>query len=151
MLGARLLLKLIITDIVEPHGIPKKRRKLILSREEKSAIVANEMLSDESINIAMNMLHQQFPAFDGLVDSSIGKLHAFPIVVSDKPYIQILHAGEMHWVCVGNTKNGKKDNAAHYLYDSFANGICNDVIDQIAGFSFCRQSELIVNTMPVQQ
>ena len=35
----------------------------------------------------------------------------------DKPYIQLLHAGSIHWVRISDMKTNKCDNGTHYIYD----------------------------------
>ena len=92
--------EVVITGTVEAHGIIRKRRKLNFSKEEKDAIIGKEMLSDESINIAQNLLKQQFPNLNGLVDTSVGKCQEFDIIPAKQRYVQILHAGSLHWICV---------------------------------------------------
>ena len=57
------------------------------------------MLSDESINIAQNLLYVQFPELCGFQDTVIGKTQKFEKVKEKKNVIQLLHAGSMHWVC----------------------------------------------------
>ena len=110
------------------------------------------MLTDESINLAMNFLHVQFPLFDGLADSSIGKWNEFDIIRNTSSYIQILHAGSLHWICVANTSKEKVENQIHYLYDSLTpSKLLDDVVKQIAAYSFCRQDELLLEIEPVQQ
>ena len=54
------------------------------------------MLTDESINLAQNLLVKQFPGILGLRDTCLGKMDQFEIIPLDKPYIQLLHAGFMH-------------------------------------------------------
>ena len=49
------------------------------------------MLTDESINIAQQMLADQFPEFDGFFDTVTGATQSFDIVKSDKKFIQVLH------------------------------------------------------------
>ena len=44
----------------------KTTRKLKFSREEKSNILNNKMLSGESIDLAQQLLKKQFPIFGGL-------------------------------------------------------------------------------------
>ena len=69
--------EIVLTKIVPAHGKVNKRRKLKYSAEEKKCIINNEMLTDESINLAMNLLHKQYPQLLGLADSSIGKMSYF--------------------------------------------------------------------------
>ena len=54
------------------------------------------MLTDESINLAQNLLVKLFPGILGLRDTCLGKMHQFEIIQLDKSYIQLLHAGFMH-------------------------------------------------------
>ena len=76
-----------------------KRRNLLFSLEEKATILNKQMLTDESINIAQNILKKQFPKIAVLQDTVIGKTQAFDIIRNEGNYIQILHAGSFHWIC----------------------------------------------------
>ena len=126
-----------ITGYVEASGPTKKKRKLCFSKEEENVIDQGEMLSDESINIAQNLLSSQFPEIKGLQDTVLSKLQEFVVINKDKSYIQILHAGSLHWFCVANTLPQKIDNEIHYLYDSMKKKlISRDVLNQISSFSF---------------
>ena len=62
-----------ITGYIEAHGPVKKRRTMLLSDDEKKLIEGNEMLTEESINLAMSLIHEQFSHIGGLIDSAIGK------------------------------------------------------------------------------
>ena len=53
----------------------------------------------------------------GLTDSPIFKYQQLDIVPREKGYIQILHAGSMHWICVANMIGGKSSNQMHYVFD----------------------------------
>ena len=67
-------------------------------------------------------------------------------------YIQIMHAGSMRWFCVGNINSGKSSNQMRYVFDHlFLRKIQQDVIHQIAAYSFCPKNELIILVMLVQQ
>ena len=141
-----------VTGEIPARGTHKKRRKLIFSEREKYIILSKEMLTDESINLAMNMIHEQFPQIGGLTDSSIGKLQQFDIVPPTAQYIQILHCEPLHWVCVANMSNLKSDNHFHMLYDSLAaTKAREDVVDQVVDYSSCLEKKLIIKRMPVQQ
>ena len=107
------------------------------------------MLTDESIN-ATGLIHEQFPNIGGLSDSSIDKWPQFDIVPRENGYIQILYAGSVHWICVANMASGKSSNQMHYVFDSlFSRKILQDVIHQIAAYSFCLENESIIHVMPV--
>ena len=96
----------------------KPKRKLIFSIQEKCNILQGKMLTDESIKLAQKLLAKQFPGISGLMDTCLEKLHQFGIIPVDKPYIQLLHAGSMHWVCILNMETSKYDNGTHYVSDS---------------------------------
>ena len=54
------------------------------------------MLSDESINLAQNLLKEQFPELSGFQDTVIGKTQSFDIVKTDGNFIQLLDVGSLH-------------------------------------------------------
>ena len=56
-----------------------RHRNLLSSDREKGLILNNKMLTDESINIAMQILKRKFPETDGLKDATLGKVHQFSI------------------------------------------------------------------------
>ena len=141
-----------ITGYIEAHGPVKKRRTMLLSDDEKKLIEGNEMLTEESINLAVSLIHEQFSHIGGLTDSSIGKCQQFDIAPRENGYIQILHAGSMQWICVANMTSRKSSNQVHYVFDSlFSRKVQQDVIHQIVAYSFCPENELIIHVMPVQQ
>ena len=56
----------IITKEVSNNGEPlRKKRKIVFSESERSTILNNMMLTDESINMAQQMLADQFTEFEG--------------------------------------------------------------------------------------
>ena len=139
--------EIVIAGYVEAHGPVKKRRTMLFSDDEKKLIKGNEMLTDGSINLGMSLIHEQCSHIAGLTDSSIGKCQQFDIVPRENGYIQILHAGSMHWICVTNMNIGKSSNQVHYVFDSlFSRKIQQDVIHQIAAYSFCSENELIITS-----
>ena len=133
-------------------GPAKKQRNLKFSEYEKDIIQNGEMLIDESINIAQNLLKEQFPHFAGLYDTLLGKTQEFDVIPSDQPFIQILHVGSLHWVCAGNTECTSDNNQLHFLYDSLSGkNVSLDVAKQVSAYSFCRADELYIETQEVQQ
>ena len=62
-----------ITGYAEAHGPVRKRRTMLFSHDGKKLIEGNGMLTDESINLAMSLIHEQFSYIGGLTDSAIGK------------------------------------------------------------------------------
>ena len=67
-------------------------------------------MSDQSTNLAMGLIHEQFLHIGGLADFSTGKCQQFDIVSRENGCIEILHAGSMHWICVANITSGKSSN-----------------------------------------
>ena len=125
---------------------------MLFSDDEKKLIKRNEMLIDKSINLAMSLIHKQFPHIDGLTDSSIGKCRQFDIALHENGNIQILRADSMHWICVANMTSGKSSNQVHYVFDSlFSRKIQQDIIHQIAAYSFCPKNKLTIHVMLEQQ
>ena len=58
----------------------------------------------------------------------------------------------MRWICVANMTSGKSSNQLHYVFDGlFSRKMQQDLIHQIAAYSFCLGNELIIHVMPVQQ
>ena len=63
------------TDYIPPYFNPlrPKRRKMNLTDREISKVKRNRMLTDESINIAQNLLLDQCSHLSGLKDTSVGQ------------------------------------------------------------------------------
>ena len=143
----------IITKEVANNGEPlRKKRKIVFSESERSTILNNMMLTDESINMAQQMLADQFPEFEGFFDTVLGATQSFDIITSDKKFIQVLHTGHLHWICVANTSAAKSTNQICHVYDSLSSGkVKTKVLQQIASFSYCKEKELVINIQSVQQ
>ena len=108
---------IVILKAVGPTGTKKNNRKLIFSIEEKDTILNKHMLTDESINIAQNILKQQFPQIHGFQDTVIGNTQCFDVIGSKSKFVQILYAGSLHWVTVANMDDEKNSGVECYLYD----------------------------------
>ena len=54
------------------------------------------MLFNESINLAQNLLKEQFPELSGFQDTVIGKTQSFDIVKTNGNFIQLLDVGSLH-------------------------------------------------------
>ena len=79
---------IVITNVINNDEEPlRKRRQLLLLTEERKNIKEGEMLTDESINSAQNLLHNQFPLIEGFYDTVLGSTNGFEII---NPFIQIL-------------------------------------------------------------
>ena len=106
-----------------------KHRNLLFSDREKGLILNNKMLTDESINIAMQILKRKFPDIDGLENTPYGKVHQFCIF--RKKLVQVLHGGGCHWVCVANFIGNNKcaRSAIQYFYSLNTTGATEKFIE----------------------
>ena len=127
-----------------PSGKPKSHRKLLFSIKEKCNILQGKILTDESVNIAQKLLAKQFPRISGLIDTCLlQKLNQSGIIPVDKLYIQLLHVGSMHWVCISNMETNEYDNGTHYAYDSYCKPkIMLDIVKQVAPYSYHDKSTM---------
>ena len=86
------------------------------------------------------------------MDIYFGKLYQFGIIPVDKPYIQLLHAGSMHRVCISNTETNKYDNGTHHVYDSLCKPkIMLDIVKQVVSYSYHDKSAMSLLARSVQQ
>ena len=109
-----------------------KRRNLLFLSEEKATILNKQMLTDKSISIAQNVLKNQFPRIARLQDTVIEKTKVFDIIKNEEKYMQILHAGSFHWICVANTQRNRAVNSYCQIYNSLTKeSVPLDVAKQI--------------------
>ena len=109
------------------------------------------MLTDESINLAQNLLAKQYPGNSGLIDTCLEKMNQFEIYPVDKPYIQLLHALPKHWVCISNMETNKRGNVTHYVYNSSCEPkIMLDIVKQVASYSYHDKSSISLVTRFLQ-
>ena len=74
----------------------KRHRIPSLSRNSIRQIIEGEMLTDEHISFAQQLLLEQFPTLDGLQSPLLSQRNAFSPVTTES--IQIHHTGTCHWV-----------------------------------------------------
>ena len=109
------------------------------------------MLTDESINLAQNHLHEAFPSISGLQDTANGAAQTFNIVSGN--FIQILHDGNLHWVCTLNISfHSLTDVSDINVYDSYDHGYITKMTKrQMATFMFVELPEVNTYIKSVQQ
>ena len=131
-----------ITDTKIPSCLPKHEARLVQR---------NEMLTVDSINLAQSLLREMFPNLKGLQNVARGAVQAFEPVSGD--FIQILHDGNLHWVCTSNVSFGvSKDPAAVAMYDSMNQGyVAKFIKQQLASFLCIQSAEMKVVMRSVQQ
>ena len=142
-----------VTGTVPLHFVHREdvQRNLILSDQEERIIMKNEMLTDESINLAQNHLHEAFPSNSGLQDTAIGATQTFNVVSGN--FIQILHDGNLHWVCTSNISfDSPTDVSDINVYDSYNHGYITKMTKrQMATFMFVELPEMNTYIKSVQQ
>ena len=78
------------------NTIMKRRRIPSLSRKSILQVLDGDMLTDEHISFAQNVLQEQFPTLDGLQLPLLSQTNAFSPVIAES--VQIHHTGSCHWV-----------------------------------------------------
>lgn len=76
-----------------------------MCENELNIIKTSQMLTDTSINVAQNFLHNQFPYVDRLEDTVLAPTFQFSI--AGGKFVQALHDGGLHWICVSNIGSAK--------------------------------------------
>ena len=110
------------------------------------------MLSDESIDLAQQLLKKQFPIFGGLQDIALSEHYSLNVVKKDKPFIQVLHNGSAHWICVFNSdRNRSENNTCHILGSLFRGKITKNVEKKICALLLCKEPIIKVVINSVQQ
>ena len=113
---------------MDQTSIAKMQRPTFkLNQEDADIIRKNAMLTDHQIQMAQELLHCQFPYIEGLLSPTIGKAKQFPVMRNN--FIQVLHTGGIHWVCVSNI--GCSHNNQVKLYDSLHSGIAPFTREQL--------------------
>ena len=130
----------------------KTARKLKFSREEKSNILNNKMLSDESIDLAQQLLKKKFPIFGGLQDITLSEHYGLNVVKKDKPFIQVLYNGSGHWICVFNSDRNRSENNTCHILNSLSRGkITKNVEKKICALLLCKEIVIKVAINSVHQ
>ena len=139
--------KIVIIGVTQGTGQIEKRKKRKMDVIEEKAIANGAMLSDISINIAQNLLHNQFPTCRGLEDTTLGTYLQYSICKGE--FAQILFTGNQHWICASNIgcKKGEVN-----IYDSSSGGnVTNHVKKQVAAILLEEGQEITLNIKSVQQ
>ena len=130
---------------MDEASIAKMQRPTFkLNQEDVDIIGKNAMLTDLQIQMAQELLHRQFPYIEGLLSPTIGKAEQFPVMRNS--FIQVLHTGGNHWVCVSNI--GCSHNNQVKLYDSLYSGIAPFTREQIGALLFNQDSNVIEICVP---
>ena len=132
----------------EDIGISAKQKQRKLHAEDISIIKNGQMLTDNAINIAQNILHEQYPMTGGLEDTVLGPCLNFSVATGE--FVQVLHDGALHWICVSNI--GCKEPGSVNVYDSLNMGhIALQIQKQVASMLFHGGPVIKFDIQPVQQ
>ena len=126
----------------------QKHKNRVMCEDEFNIIKTGQMLTDTSINVAQNFLHNQFPYVDGLEDTVLGPTFQFSIAGGE--FVQVLHDGGLHWICVSNIGCAK---GVVKCFDSYNNRgyIKKYVGKQVASIIRELSPQLTVRITAVQQ
>ena len=117
-----------------------------LNAGDLSAIANHRMLSDNVINTMQNMMKKLYNV-NGLQDPVLGQKLNFKSL--DRPFIQILHDGNLHWVAISTY--GTKEGTVDYMDSLFRGNIALHTKRQICTIMKCKEKSLKINVVPVQQ
>ena len=136
-----------ISGTVIRKARPPQRRRQMIDNADVQIIMNGEMLNDAIINKAQTLLHDPVPGVGGLEDTTLGPISMFSIQRGE--FVQVLHDGSIHWVCVSNI--GCKDQDVSY-YDSLSGSrVSWSLVQQITSIIHADKSELVVRTRKVQK
>ena len=136
-----------ITGSAKRYNPPPKRRRQNLDSADLNLITKGEMLNDAVINKAQTLLHEQFPGVGGLEDTTLGPIFMFSVQKGE--FVQLLHDGNIHWVCISNI--GCNENEIKY-YDSLRGSrVSWYLLQQIASIVHEDGPQLVINPMKVQK
>ena len=119
-----------------------------LSTKDKEIILGNGVLDDRHVMIIQNAHHKKFPFIEGLYSTTIGTVGQFKPVTSE--FVQVLHDGIFHWVCVSNIACRNSNTVK--LYDSLYAKVAKHTKDQISNLLNCHDRDnIFIEVQPVQQ
>lgn len=122
-----------------------KRPNFKLEKEDEAIVTGNQMLTDKHITIAQNLLKKQFPHINGLMSTTLGPIGQFEVMHSQE-FIQILHTGQTHWICVTNIGCAR---GAVKVYDSLYRTVTPLTKMQIADLLCWKEEKIDVIIQPV--
>lgn len=118
-----------------------------LDKRDQEIILKNGCLTDIHIGRAQALLKMQYPNIQGLQSTTLGIVGQFDVVHGE--FVQILHTGSYHWVCVSNI-GLQKPNVVN-IYDSKYTGVKMFTKKQIASLLYTASDEITVQVQPVTQ
>ena len=121
-----------------------------LSKYDEKRLTKQEEITPSAMNLSQDILKEAFPNVKGFKTVVRGSLQVSGRVSGD--FVQILHDGNNHWVCVSNIGLDVRDPAAVNMYDSMNQGFIAKFIKQrLASFMCIQSAEMKVIMKSVQQ
>nr|XP_047131872.1 uncharacterized protein LOC124810909 isoform X1 [Hydra vulgaris] len=126
----------------------KYLKSYLIGNIEWNEIEKEQMINDNIIHFCQQVMSVQLGINIGLQDPIKGKVLSFEILQSI-PFVQILHDGNLHWVCV-TTYNCKPGEI--FLFDSLFHGsVSFDTKRQICSILHCDLKYIVIKVLPIQQ
>lgn len=99
---------------------------IFLSTEDKASIVNGELLNDEQVNFAQQLLKAQFPCLNGLRCTLLQSKKQS--LEENKQVVQIIHSRGNHWIAVSSMNSSDRTvNVCNSLYNTL-DGDTKDII-----------------------
>ncbi|XP_065066055.1 uncharacterized protein LOC135691970 [Rhopilema esculentum] len=119
-----------------------------LNKHDLKKISENDMLNDSIIHVFQSLMLKDHPESNGLQDPVLGQNLSFN-VHHNKPFVQILHDGKLHWIAVSTY--GCEPGEVFYLDSLFSGRISEKVKQQLCAIMHSSMPILKINVVPVQQ
>ena len=105
------------SNLSESQWLCHDRCKIQLDSDDRNAIIHGQRLNDKHINYAQGLLSDKFPDVAGLKSTLLQQKIRLD---SSRPFVQILHVHNDHWITVSNLSS---EMGVVYIYDSVYNSI----------------------------
>ena len=119
-----------------------------LCKADLKSLSEKGMLNDTIIHVFQSMIQKQYPDIEGLQDPILGSRLSFS-VYKNKPFLQILHDGSLHWVAVSTYECAPGE--VFYMDSLLRRTISHKVKQQICSIMHCSSPCLKIKVLPVHQ
>ena len=136
-----------VTFVQEKKGKINKHSPLANLEESDYQIILNPFgwLNGDIIHMAQVLLHEAKPSIEGFQRPTLGPARNFDVVSAE--FIQVLHTGNSHWVCISSI--GCVPGYVN-LYDSLFHDIISEEVEDQTN-DLLGGSLVGLNFVPVQQ
>lgn len=136
-----------VTFVQEKKGKINKQSPLAILEESDYQLILNPLgwLNCDIIHMAQVLLHEAKPSIEGFQRPTLGPARNFDVVSAE--FIQLLHTGNDHWVCISSI--GCVPGYVN-LYDSLFHDIISEEVEDQTN-DLLGGSLVGLNFVPVQQ